>query len=107
VIVKERALPLTFTYNADLVCMQDSESNWCFVDSQSWQGSHYIRYDPDMCFSNGDDNSTVAPECSDPDFALDTITDDMAALTNIYHSDLVRELSEPGHAKPKHQAAPC
>jgi hypothetical protein len=27
VIVKARALPLSFTYNADLVCMKDSASN--------------------------------------------------------------------------------
>jgi hypothetical protein len=84
-------LPLTFTYNADLVCTQDSASNWCFVDSQEWQGSDYIRYDPVMCFANGDDNSTVAPECDDPDFDVDIITDEMAALTNIYDGELVRE----------------
>jgi hypothetical protein len=91
VIVKARALPLTFTYNAGLVCMQDSASNWCFLDSQTWQGSDYIRYDPIMCFSNGDDNSTVAPQCADPDFDLDVVTDEMAALTNIYDKELVRE----------------
>jgi hypothetical protein len=91
VIVKARALPLTFTYNADLVCTQDSDSNWCFVDSQKWQGSDYIRYDPVMCYPNGDDNSTVAPECDDPEFDVDVITDEMAALTNIYDGELVRE----------------
>ena len=85
------ALPLSFTYNAGLVCLQDSASNWCFLDSQTWQGSDYIRYDPTMCFSNGDDNSTVAPQCADPDFDVNDITSDMAAMTNIYDPELVRE----------------
>jgi hypothetical protein len=61
VVVKARALPLIFTYHSDLVCMKDSPSNWCFLDSQTWQGSDYIRWDPTMCFTDGDDNSTVAP----------------------------------------------
>ncbi|KAL2873550.1 hypothetical protein SGCOL_011262 [Colletotrichum sp. CLE4] len=88
VIVKAKALPVTFTYNAELVCLQDSASNWCFIESQTWQGSDYIRYSPEMCFTDGDDNSTVAPECEDPDFDLGTVTSDMAALTNIYKKDL-------------------
>ena len=91
VIVKARALPLTFTYNADLVCMQDSASNWCFLESQTWQGSDYIRYDPTMCFSDGDDNSTLAPQCADMDFDVDVVTDEMAALTNLYGQELVCE----------------
>ena len=44
-----------------------------------------------MCFSNGDDNSTVAPQCADPDFDVNDITSDMAAMTNIYDPELVRE----------------
>lgn len=90
VIVQAKALPMTFTYNAGLVCMQDSASNWCFMESQSWQGSDYIRYDPTMCFSDGDDNSTIAAECADDDFDLDTITANMSAMTNLYDSNLVR-----------------
>lgn len=92
VVVKARALPLTFTYNSDLVCMKDSSSNWCFLESQTWQGSDYIRYDPTMCFTDGDDNSTVAPQCDDPDFDIGDISDDMSALTNIYDKELVCEL---------------
>lgn len=88
VIVLATALPLSFTYNAGLVCLQDSASNWCFLDSQTWQGSDYIRYDPAMCFSNGDDNSTVALQCADPDFDVNDITSDMAAMTNIYDPEL-------------------
>ncbi|KAK9418922.1 putative LysM domain-containing protein [Seiridium unicorne] len=88
VIVQAKSLPLTFKYNAGLVCMRDSASNWCFLESQTWQGSDYIRYDPTMCFSNGDDNSTIAPECTDPDFDLNVVTDQMQAMTNIYKKDL-------------------
>ncbi|OBT40136.1 hypothetical protein VE00_09960 [Pseudogymnoascus sp. WSF 3629] len=87
-VIKARALPLTFTYNSDLVCMKDSSSNWCFLESQTWQGSHYIRWDPTMCFPDGDDNSTVASQCDDPDFDVGDISDEMSALTNIYDEEL-------------------
>lgn len=63
------------------------------MESQSWQGSDYIRYDATMCFSDGDDNSTIAPECADDDFDLDTITADMAAMNNLYEPNLVRDSS--------------
>lgn len=43
-----------------------------------------------MCYSNGDDDSVVAPECADPDFDVDAISDDMSALTNMYDRELVR-----------------
>jgi hypothetical protein len=45
-----------------------------------------------MCFTNGDDNSTVAPQCADLDFDISAISDDMSALTNIYDKELVCEL---------------
>lgn len=63
------------------------------MESQTWQGSDYIRYEPTMCFSDGDDNSTVAPQCSDPDFDLDEIDSDMAAIRNLYGKDLVRDMN--------------
>ncbi|GKT43585.1 lysM domain-containing protein [Colletotrichum spaethianum] len=85
-----KGLPLTFAYNAGLVCTRDqAASRWCFLDSQTWQGSDYIRWDPDMCFSNGDDNSTVAPECADPGFDVDEVDDDMSAIRNLYEKDLI------------------
>lgn len=89
VIVQTKALALTFTYNTGLVCQKDSASRWCFLESQKWQGSDYIRYDPVMCFSDGDDNRTVAPECADPDFDTDIITNDMMAMTTMYDKSLV------------------
>ncbi|KAK5654287.1 hypothetical protein OQA88_7464 [Cercophora sp. LCS_1] len=88
VIVKAKALPMSFTYNVGLVCMKDTEDNWCFLESQTWQGSDYIRWDPDMCFTDGEDDSTVAPECADPDFNLEGISEDMAAMTNLYSDEL-------------------
>ena len=45
-----------------------------------------------MCFTDGDDNSTVAPQCADPDFDPGSISDDMSALTNIYDKELVCKL---------------
>jgi hypothetical protein len=45
-----------------------------------------------MCYSDGDDDSVVAPECADPDFDVDAISEDMSALTNIYDRELVRFL---------------
>ncbi|OGE56309.1 hypothetical protein PENARI_c003G02729 [Penicillium arizonense] len=107
VVVKARALPLIFTYHSDLVCMKDSPSNWCFLDSQTWQGSDYIRWDPTMCFTDGDDNSTVAPnelfcnECFlnlyrqrllDPWLPISNFTDyliDQCALSPKMASDLI------------------
>ncbi|EFR01175.1 agglutinin isolectin 1 [Nannizzia gypsea CBS 118893] len=79
---------MAFTYNADLVCMKDSASNWCFVESQTWQGSDYIRWDPTMCYSDGDDQSSVPAQCTDPDFDIGAVTDDMSALTMIYDKEL-------------------
>ena len=95
IIVQTKALALTFTYNTGLVCQKDSASRWCFLESQKWQGSDYIRYDPVMCFSDGDDNRTVAPECADPDFDTDIITNDMQAMTNMYNRDLVCNTQDP------------
>ncbi|KDN72120.1 hypothetical protein CSUB01_11859 [Colletotrichum sublineola] len=88
IVVKARALPLTFTYNAGLVCTRDAASSWCFVESQTWRGSDYIRWEPTMCFSDGDDNSTVAPQCSDPEFDLNEVNSNMAAIKNLYDKEL-------------------
>lgn len=47
-----------------------------------------------MCFSDGDDNSTIAPECADPGFDIDAVDSDMSAIKNLYDRDLVREMLE-------------
>lgn len=36
--------PLMWITGHDLVCMQDSSKNWCFLESQDWQGSDFVRY---------------------------------------------------------------
>lgn len=93
--MQTKALALTFTYNTGLVCQKDSASRWCFLESQKWQGSDYIRYDPVMCFGDGDDNRTVAPQCADPEFDMDIITNDMMAMTNMYDRNLVCHPQDP------------
>lgn len=90
VIVRAKALPLSFTYPTELVCMQDSEDNWCFLESQEWTGSDYIRWEPTMCDPNNEDEEDwVAPECLDPDFDLDSLDSDMTSLNNLYDEELV------------------
>uniref|UniRef100_A0A093V8Z9 LysM and putative peptidoglycan-binding domain-containing protein 2 n=1 Tax=Talaromyces marneffei PM1 TaxID=1077442 RepID=A0A093V8Z9_TALMA len=84
VIVEAKALSLSFTHNADIACLQDSQDNWCFFESQTWQGSDYIRYDPAMCW-NDEDNPTI---CDDPDFDISSLTEDMMAITNLYNTSL-------------------
>ncbi|KAM0699779.1 hypothetical protein Q7P36_000415 [Cladosporium allicinum] len=84
VIVEAKALSLSLTYNAQIACLQDSEFNWCFFDSQSWQGSDYIRYDSLMCA----DESDMPDICNDEDFDIQSITADMQAMTNLYNSSM-------------------
>ncbi|KAJ6019714.1 hypothetical protein N7522_001781 [Penicillium canescens] len=82
VVVQAKALSLSLTYNADIACLQDSQSNWCFFDSQDWQGSDYIRYDSLMC----SDESDSPAICNQTSFDLDSITSEMQAMTNLYNS---------------------
>ncbi|KAL7621625.1 hypothetical protein AAE478_008951 [Parahypoxylon ruwenzoriense] len=82
--VQAKALTLSFTYNVGIACLQDSNRNWCFFESQDWQGSDYIRYDPGMCFAYDE----IPDQCNDIAFNLDDITPDMSALSNIYDSSL-------------------
>ncbi|ETS77354.1 hypothetical protein PFICI_11228 [Pestalotiopsis fici W106-1] len=82
--VQAKALTHSFTHNADIACMKDSHSNWCFFESQSWQGSDYIRWDPLLCA----DLEDLPPQCNDSTFDPDEISPDMSALTNLYDSKL-------------------
>ncbi|KAF2969309.1 hypothetical protein GQX73_g4254 [Xylaria multiplex] len=82
--VQAKALSLSFTYNSDIACVRDSDNRWCFLESQEWQGSDYIRWDPGMCFAYEE----VPAQCSDPGFDLDEINSDMSGLTNLYDSSL-------------------
>ncbi|EFQ96938.1 LysM domain-containing protein [Nannizzia gypsea CBS 118893] len=82
-VVQAKSLVLSFTYNAGITCLQDSQSNWCFFESQQWQGSDYIRWDPDTCFDPDDDPATC------DGFDSDEITDEMRAITNLYDRSFV------------------
>ncbi|KAJ2988999.1 hypothetical protein NUW58_g3691 [Xylaria curta] len=82
--VQAKALSLSFTYNSDVACARDSDNNWCFMESQEWQGSDYIRWDPGMCFAFDE----IPDRCSDPEFDIDEISGSMASLTNVYDSSL-------------------
>ncbi|KAJ5853015.1 hypothetical protein N7534_005558 [Penicillium rubens] len=84
VIVEAKALSLSLTYNVQIACLQDSKFNWCFFDSQSWQGSDYIRYDSLMCA----DESDMPDICNDEDFDIQSITADMQAMTNLYNPSM-------------------
>lgn len=83
--VQAKALTLSFTYNTGLVCLQDAKNNWCFFDSQTWQGSDYIRWDPGMCFDAPEDQPA---KCKDASFDIDEISSDMSAMTNLYDASL-------------------
>ncbi|KAI0419484.1 carbohydrate-binding module family 18 protein [Xylaria grammica] len=82
--IQAKALALSFTFNSKIACSKSSDGKWCFFDSQEWQGSDYIRYDPGMCFAYDE----IPDQCNDPSFDLDEITADMSSLTNIYDSSL-------------------
>ncbi|KUJ13268.1 carbohydrate-binding module family 18 protein [Mollisia scopiformis] len=78
--------PLMWTTGHDLVCMQDSSQNWCFLESQEWQGSDFIRWDPDVC--NNENPIDNPPQCNKPDFSPVDISPDMMSVTNLYDSSL-------------------
>lgn len=88
-IVRAKALPLSFTYPTQLVCMKDTEDNWCFLESQEWTGSDFIRWDPTMCSPSDDDDDFVAPECYHEGFDLDSLDSEMMSLNNMYDEELV------------------
>lgn len=69
----------------------NSQANWCFFESQTWQGSDYIRYDPTMCW-NGVDNPAI---CNETDFQIGQITPEMEAMTSLYNSTFVCLVDQP------------
>ncbi|CZR68554.1 uncharacterized protein PAC_18453 [Phialocephala subalpina] len=85
-VVLAETEPLMWTTGHDLVCMQDSSQNWCFLESQDWEGSDFVRWDPDVC--NNDDPIDNPPQCNDTDFSPASISPDMMSVTRLYDSDL-------------------
>ncbi|KAL4945824.1 hypothetical protein BDV06DRAFT_218899 [Aspergillus oleicola] len=65
-----------------LVCLQDSASDFCLLESYDWQGSNYIRYSHWMCY-NADDADNP-PECDDPNFSTAFIPPDFKKVTTLY-----------------------
>lgn len=43
-VVDPRLVPYVFIENYDVACLQDTEDNWCFIESEAWQGSDYITW---------------------------------------------------------------
>ncbi|KAE8326141.1 hypothetical protein BDV39DRAFT_216108 [Aspergillus sergii] len=82
-----KTVPTAWKEGYDLVCLQDSSSDWCFVNSQRWQGSDYIRWDPEVCYYEYEGGAP--PECLDPDFSTTQMTKDMMDVTNLYEKDLL------------------
>lgn len=83
--IQAKALPLSFTYNSGLVCMKDSSNNWCFLESQTWQGSDFIRWEPEMCL---EEEEYLPAICKNPDFDIGEVTPAMAAMMNLYEPSL-------------------
>ncbi|KAL4936505.1 hypothetical protein BDV06DRAFT_216622 [Aspergillus oleicola] len=63
-----------------------NSSNWCFPESQEWQGSDYIRYSPAAC--DNEDEDAMPAECNDPGFSTTFITAKMKDVTRIYDKSL-------------------
>ncbi|KAL2860034.1 hypothetical protein BJX68DRAFT_275493 [Aspergillus pseudodeflectus] len=82
-----KAMPLSWSQGHDLVCEQDSTSNWCFLKSQAWQGSDYVRYSLYACMNANKDE--MPPECNDPGFSLSFITPEMQDITRLYDKSLL------------------
>jgi hypothetical protein len=43
-VVDPRFVPYVFIENYDVACLQDSSDNWCYLESETWQGSNYITW---------------------------------------------------------------
>lgn len=82
--VEAKAMALQFTHNHDIACMQDSSSNWCFYESQDWQGSDYIRWDPGYCLQDPEPE-----ECNSGNFSVTDISPEMSAMKNLYDESLL------------------
>ncbi|KAI5368466.1 hypothetical protein J4E82_010723 [Alternaria postmessia] len=57
--------------------------DWCFIESQTWVGSDYVRYDPEICFVEN------PPEiCEDTSFDPDIIDSTLQSVVGLYEPDL-------------------
>jgi len=101
IVVKARTIPLQYTYGYSLACLQNkyvldvfcslklstnssSAKDWCFLKSQTWSGSDYIRYDSAMCLV--DDPPAI---CDQEDFEVEQLDPTLQTITNLYSSSLL------------------
>ncbi|RAK80817.1 carbohydrate-binding module family 18 protein [Aspergillus fijiensis CBS 313.89] len=82
-----KIVPTMWNDGYDLACLQSSSSDWCYLESQTWQGADYIRYSPDAC-----DNADAADNpayCEDPTWTSQNMTTDMMKITKMYNESTV------------------
>ncbi|RDW92669.1 hypothetical protein BP5796_02063 [Coleophoma crateriformis] len=82
-VVDPRFVPYVFIENYDVACLQDSSDNWCYLESETWQGSDYITWNADTCYS---DNPPV--ECQDSTWTPANVSASMSSVVNLYNSSL-------------------
>ncbi|KAE8354557.1 carbohydrate-binding module family 18 protein [Aspergillus coremiiformis] len=87
VMTLAKLTPALWNDGYDLVCLQSSSSDWCYLESLKWQGADYIRYSPDACH-NADEADNPA-HCSDPTWSTRNFTAEMKMITNMYNQSTV------------------
>ncbi|KAF8847581.1 carbohydrate-binding module family 18 protein [Acephala macrosclerotiorum] len=79
----------TINYGGTVVLAETEpliSQNWCFLESQDWQGSDFLRWDPDVC--NNEDPTDNPPQCNTTDSSPADISPDMMSVTRLYDSSL-------------------
>ncbi|KAI5918691.1 hypothetical protein F4810DRAFT_704010 [Camillea tinctor] len=87
VLMAPEALPLMFQYQYSLACLIGGNSGWCWVDSQTWQGSDIKKYPHDLCQTGND--IWDADICFEDGFDQTAIEPDDERLGSLYNKDLV------------------
>ncbi|KAF2850136.1 carbohydrate-binding module family 18 protein [Plenodomus tracheiphilus IPT5] len=83
IVVQAKSIALQYTNAFDLACLRSSASEWCFLESQKWVGSEFVRYDPAMCAVDS------APAiCDDPDFDVDAVDPALQSITGLYSKSM-------------------
>ncbi|ORY13820.1 hypothetical protein BCR34DRAFT_534999 [Clohesyomyces aquaticus] len=84
IVVQAQTIPLQYTYGYSMACLQNSANDWCFLKSQEWTGSDYVRYDPAMCLADNPPDI-----CNSEDFEVDQINPNLQSITGLYSSSLL------------------
>ncbi|RAK98437.1 carbohydrate-binding module family 18 protein [Aspergillus ibericus CBS 121593] len=87
VMTLAKLTPTMWKDGYDLVCLQSSSSDWCFLQSQTWQGADYIRYSPEAC--DNADEADNPEHCYDPTWTPQNFTAEMKMITNMYNQSTV------------------